>query len=98
MKEAQRAGFSGTPSFMLAVTGPKDPKKVKGLVPLVGAQPYEKFKTEIEKALVGNQESPDRPRQQYPERREETPHARRGARQHHRSARRSPNRRRTSRR
>ena len=54
MKEAQKAGFSGTPSFMLALTDPKDPKKVKGLIPIVGAQPFAKFKEEIEKALAGN--------------------------------------------
>ena len=54
MKEGQKAGFSGTPSFMLAVSDPKDPKKVKGLVAIVGAQPYDRFKTEIEKALADN--------------------------------------------
>ena len=54
MKEAQKGGFTGTPSFLLAVTDPKDPKKVKGLVPLVGAKPYDAFKTEIDKALAGN--------------------------------------------
>ena len=54
MKEGQKAGFSGTPSFVLTVTDAKDPKKVKGLTAIVGAQPYEKFKSEIEKALAGN--------------------------------------------
>ena len=54
MKDGQKAGFSDTPSFMLTVTDPKDPKKVKGLTAIVGAQPYEKFKSEIEKALAGN--------------------------------------------
>jgi len=54
MKEAQKAGFSGTPSFLLAITDPKDPKKVKGLIPIVGAQPFTRFKAEIEKALAGN--------------------------------------------
>ena len=54
MKEAAKAGFSGTPSFVLAATDPKDPKKVKGLVALVGAKPYEAFKADIEKALAAN--------------------------------------------
>jgi protein-disulfide isomerase len=53
-QEGNKAGFSGTPSFMLAVPDPTDPKKVKGLVPLVGAQPYERFKAEIDKALAGS--------------------------------------------
>src|SRR5207249_6151488 len=53
-QEGQRAGFTGTPSFMLAFTDTQDPKKVKGIVPLVGAQPYERFKAEIDKALAGN--------------------------------------------
>ena len=53
-QEGSKAGFSGTPSFMLALTDPKDPKKVKGLVALVGAQPYDRFKAEIDKALAGN--------------------------------------------
>jgi protein-disulfide isomerase len=52
-QEGNKAGFSGTPSFLLALTDPSDPKKVKGLVPLVGAQPYERFKAEIDKALAG---------------------------------------------
>jgi protein-disulfide isomerase len=53
-QQGQKAGFTGTPSFVLALTDPKDPKKVKGLVPLVGAQPYDRFKTEIDKALADN--------------------------------------------
>lgn len=53
MKEGQKAGFSGTPSFLLAATDPKDPKKVKGVTYIIGAQPFERFKAEIEKALSG---------------------------------------------
>jgi protein-disulfide isomerase len=52
MKEGQKAGFSGTPSFLLAATDPKDPKKVKGVTYIIGAQPFERFKAEIEKALT----------------------------------------------
>jgi protein-disulfide isomerase len=54
VKEGQKGGFTGTPSFMLAVTDPKDPKKVKGIVAMVGAKPYDSFKADIEKALAGN--------------------------------------------
>ncbi len=54
MKEAQKAGFTGTPSFMLALTDPKDPQKVKGIVAMVGAKPYDAFKADIEKALAAN--------------------------------------------
>jgi protein-disulfide isomerase len=53
-KEGQKGGFTGTPSFLFAVTDPKDPKKVKGLSAMVGARPIEQFKIEIEKALAGN--------------------------------------------
>lgn len=49
---AKSAGVSGTPSFVLAATDPDDPKKVKGIVLLVGAKPFESFKAEIEKALA----------------------------------------------
>ena len=51
-KEAQKAGLTGTPSFLLTVTDPKDPKKVKGVTHIIGAQPFERFKAEIEKALT----------------------------------------------
>jgi len=54
MKEASKAGFTGTPSFMIALTDPKDPKKVKGIVAMVGAKPYDAFKADIEKALAAN--------------------------------------------
>lgn len=48
---ARSAGVSGTPSFVLATTDPNDPKKVTGIVLLVGAKPFDSFKAEIEKAL-----------------------------------------------
>lgn len=51
MAEAQKAGVTGTPAFLIAVTDPSDPKKVKGLSTLRGAQPYDRFKTELEQAL-----------------------------------------------
>ena len=54
VKEAQKGGITGTPSFMIALSDPKDPKKVKGIVALVGAKPYESFKTDLDKALAAN--------------------------------------------
>lgn len=54
MKEAQKGGLTATPSFMIALTDPKDPKKVKGIVAMVGAKPYEAFKADIEKHLTAN--------------------------------------------
>ena len=39
------------PGFVLALSDPKDPKKVKGLSFLRGAQPFASFKTQIDNAL-----------------------------------------------
>lgn len=52
MAEAQKAGITGTPAFLLAITDPKNPSRVKGLSLLRGAQPFEKFKAEIDQALA----------------------------------------------
>lgn len=52
MAEARKAGFTGTPSFVLGLTDPDDPTKVKGLTTLRGAQAFDAFKTEIDKALA----------------------------------------------
>jgi predicted DsbA family dithiol-disulfide isomerase len=54
VKEAQKGGITGTPSFMIAVSDPKDPTKVKGIVAMVGAKPYEAFKADLDKALAAN--------------------------------------------
>ncbi len=51
MAEAQKAGATGTPSFVLGYTDQDDPTKVKGLTFIRGAQPYAKFKEEIDKAM-----------------------------------------------
>ncbi len=51
MAVANSAGATGTPSFVLGVTDPNDPKKIKGLKFIRGAQPYATFKAEIDKAL-----------------------------------------------
>jgi len=49
---AQKLGITGTPSFLLALSDPKDPQKVTGLSLLRGAQPFNNFKTELDKALT----------------------------------------------
>jgi predicted DsbA family dithiol-disulfide isomerase len=51
MAEAQKAGTSGTPSFVLAITDPDDPTKVEGLTFIRGAQPFASFKSTIDGAL-----------------------------------------------
>lgn len=55
MAEAQKAGATGTPSFVLGRTDPADPTKVKGITFIRGAQQFAAFKTEIEKALAENE-------------------------------------------
>jgi protein-disulfide isomerase len=52
MAEATKAGASGTPSFVLGKTNPDDPTKVTGLTFIRGAQPFAKFKTQIDAALA----------------------------------------------
>ncbi len=52
MAEAEQAGADGTPSFVLALTDPKDPTKVTGLGFLSGAQPFAAFKARIDQALA----------------------------------------------
>jgi protein-disulfide isomerase len=52
MKEAQKVGITGTPGFVIGMTDPKDPEKVKGLTFLRGAQAFPAFKAEIDKALA----------------------------------------------
>ena len=46
----RKAGATGTPSFVLAITDPDDPTKVKGLAFIRGAQPFTAFKTQIDAA------------------------------------------------
>jgi len=53
LAESQKAGITGTPGFVLATTDAKDPKKVKGLSFLRGAQPFASFKTALDQALGG---------------------------------------------
>ncbi len=51
MKLATKAGARGTPSFLLARTDPDNPSKITGITTLRGAQPFNSFKVQIEKAL-----------------------------------------------
>ena len=51
MKEASKVGITGTPGFVLALTDSKDPNKATGLTFLRGAQPFPRFKSEIDQAL-----------------------------------------------
>ena len=53
MAEATKGGVTGTPAYVLGATDPKDPTKVKGLVFISGARPFDAFKSEIDKALAG---------------------------------------------
>jgi protein-disulfide isomerase len=55
MALASKLGINGTPSFVLALTNPEDPSKVKGLVLLRGAQPFSNFKQAIDQALADEQ-------------------------------------------
>ena len=51
MTQAQIAGITGTPGFFLAVTDPGT-TKVKTLRSIVGAQPYQAFKAQIDALLA----------------------------------------------
>ena len=51
MTQAQSAGATGTPSFVLAETDPSDPTKVKGISFIRGAQAFNAFKAAIDSAL-----------------------------------------------
>ena len=53
MAEAQKAGVTGTPAFLIALTDPADKTKVKGLTTIRGAGAYERFKAELDQALGG---------------------------------------------
>lgn len=51
MAQAEKIQVSGTPSFVLGLTDPKDPTKIKGVSFLRGAQPFARFKATIDAAL-----------------------------------------------
>jgi protein-disulfide isomerase len=49
--EAQKLGISGTPSFVLGLTDPKDPNKVRLTKFIRGAQPLAAFAAEIDELI-----------------------------------------------
>lgn len=49
--EGQKLGISGTPSFVVGITDPKDPNKVHLTEFIRGAQPYSKFSATIDQLL-----------------------------------------------
>ena len=51
MAEAQKAGASGTPSFVVGLVDDKDPRKVHGLTFIRGAQAFAAFKVALDDAL-----------------------------------------------
>ena len=51
MAEAQKAGASGTPSFVVGLVDEKDPSKVHGLTFIRGAQPFTAFKVALDDAF-----------------------------------------------
>jgi predicted DsbA family dithiol-disulfide isomerase len=53
MAEAAKAGVTGTPGFLIAVADPSSKTKVKGVTTLRGAQPYDRFKAELDQVLAG---------------------------------------------
>jgi protein-disulfide isomerase len=50
LAEAQKAGASGTPSFVVGLVDEKDPSKVHGLTFIRGAQPFAAFKVALDNA------------------------------------------------
>ena len=51
MAEAAKAGATGTPSFVVALTNADDPTKVEGVTFIRGAQPFSAFKAQLDSAL-----------------------------------------------
>jgi protein-disulfide isomerase len=54
MAEGQKAGTTGTPTFFLGLTDPKDPKTIKATRVLKGAQGYSAFQAAIDELLSKN--------------------------------------------
>ncbi len=52
MAIAGELGVNGTPSFVLTMTDPDNPTKVKGIGLLRGAQPFSNFQRAIDQALA----------------------------------------------
>ena len=56
MAQAQQAGATGTPSFVIATTDPDNPSKVTGVTFLRGAVPFANFKVALDAALEDKEE------------------------------------------
>lgn len=56
MAEAGKAGLTGTPGFFLAYTDPKS-ERVRTVVRMSGAQPFNAFKAQIDKLLASEPEA-----------------------------------------
>jgi len=52
MAEAGKAGATGTPSFVVALTDPENPSQVKGVSFIRGAQPFQAFQVQLDQALA----------------------------------------------
>ncbi len=52
LAEAQKAGATGTPSFVVAVIDDKDPTKATGVTFIRGAQQFAAFKTALDDAIA----------------------------------------------
>jgi len=61
MKEAAKAGITGTPGFLLAIADAENPSKVTGVSTLRGAQPFNVFKTQLDQALLALAKTAARP-------------------------------------
>lgn len=49
---ARKLGITGVPGFVLASSDPRNPRVVKGISAMIGAQPFDSFKKEIDRALA----------------------------------------------
>ena len=52
VSDGQKVGVRGTPAFFLGLADPKDPKQLKAVSMLSGAQPFSAFKEAIDKLLA----------------------------------------------
>lgn len=51
MAVATKAGLTGTPAFVIGLTDPADPNKVRGVTAWTGARHVSSFRLELEKVL-----------------------------------------------
>ncbi len=56
LNEGQKVNVRGTPAFFFGLTDPKDPKQLKAVSMLSGAQPFSAFKEAIDKLLAPPEE------------------------------------------